>query len=184
MVNAGKFVSIRIAYVRDVECRLVIGPRARGPCITAAVLERGGVERLNLGFIRGTKRDHRTIPGGRCAPIEGMANPESIPLIVRPSPTCPSVDPVRRSPKPQRAKHRVIEPHRAPEVGGAKRRQSVISTLDETLALIERVQLQDLGCAAVDISLLASTLLTRDTLLWTMDKHLGALAARMGVAFR
>jgi hypothetical protein len=61
--------------------------------------------------------------------------------------------------------------------------QAVISTIEETLALIEREQLQDLGCGAVDISLLASTLLTPDTLLWTVDKNLGSLAAKLGVAF-
>lgn len=62
-------------------------------------------------------------------------------------------------------------------------RQAVISTIEETLALIEREQLQDLGCGAVDMSLLASTLLTPDTLLWTVDKNLGSLAAKLGVAF-
>jgi hypothetical protein len=63
-----------------------------------------------------------------------------------------------------------------------KLRQTVISTTDEALALIEREQLQDLGCGAVDISLLASVLLTSDALLWTADKHLHALARRCGVA--
>ena len=38
---------------------------------------------------------------------------------------------------------------------------------EETLELIEREQFQDLGCGAVDMSLLASVLLTPDTLLWT-----------------
>jgi predicted nucleic acid-binding protein len=59
----------------------------------------------------------------------------------------------------------------------------VMSTVEETLDLVERERLQDLGCGAVDVSLLASTLLTRDALLWTIDKNLGSLAARMGVAF-
>jgi predicted nucleic acid-binding protein len=65
-----------------------------------------------------------------------------------------------------------------------KLQQSVVATTDETLALIEREQLQDLGCGAVDVSLLASVLLTPDTLLWTVDKNLDALSARLGVAFR
>ena len=52
------------------------------------------------------------------------------------------------------------------------------------LELVEREQLQDLGCRAVDMSLLASVLLTSDTLLWTVDKNLDALSTRMGVAFR
>jgi predicted nucleic acid-binding protein len=65
-----------------------------------------------------------------------------------------------------------------------KLQQSVVATSDETLELIEREQLQDLGCGAVDVSLLASVLLTPDTLLWTVDKNLDALSARLGVAFR
>jgi predicted nucleic acid-binding protein len=62
-------------------------------------------------------------------------------------------------------------------------RQSVISTTEETLALIQREQLHGLGCGAVDMSLLASVLLTSRALLWTDDKHLAGLAAKMGVAF-
>jgi predicted nucleic acid-binding protein len=65
-----------------------------------------------------------------------------------------------------------------------KLRQSVIATSEEALELIEREQLQDLGCGAVDMSLLASVLLTPDTLLWTVDKNLDALSTRLGVAFR
>jgi predicted nucleic acid-binding protein len=64
-----------------------------------------------------------------------------------------------------------------------KLRQAVVSTTEETLDLIEREQLQDLGCGAVDLSLLASVLLTSDTLLWTADKNLAALARKMGLAF-
>jgi predicted nucleic acid-binding protein len=64
-----------------------------------------------------------------------------------------------------------------------KLQQSVVATTEETLELIEREQLQDLGCGAVDMSLLASVLLTSDTLLWTVDKNLDALSTRMGVAF-
>jgi hypothetical protein len=62
--------------------------------------------------------------------------------------------------------------------------QSVIASTGETLELIERERLQDLGCGAVDLSLLASVLLTPDTFLWTLDKNLDVLAARLGVAFR
>jgi predicted nucleic acid-binding protein len=61
--------------------------------------------------------------------------------------------------------------------------QSVIATMEETLALIEREQLQDLGCGAIDMSLLTSVLLSPHTLLWTVDKNLDVLAARLGVAF-
>jgi predicted nucleic acid-binding protein len=64
-----------------------------------------------------------------------------------------------------------------------KLQQSVVATTDETLALIEREQFQDSGCGAVDMALLASVLLTPDTVLWTIDKKLDALAARLDVAF-
>jgi predicted nucleic acid-binding protein len=65
-----------------------------------------------------------------------------------------------------------------------KLQQSVIATTEEMLELLEREQFQDLGCGAVDMSLLASVLLTPDTLLWTLDKHLDDLATRMSVAFQ
>jgi predicted nucleic acid-binding protein len=65
-----------------------------------------------------------------------------------------------------------------------KLQQSVVATTEETLELIKREQLHDLGCGAVDLSLLASVLLTSDTLLWTIDKNLDALSTRMGVGFR
>jgi predicted nucleic acid-binding protein len=61
--------------------------------------------------------------------------------------------------------------------------RAVIATVDETLSLIERERLQDLGCGAVDISLLASALLTSDALLWTIDKNLRLLAAKLGIGF-
>jgi predicted nucleic acid-binding protein len=63
-------------------------------------------------------------------------------------------------------------------------KQSVIATFDETLALIERERLEDRGCGAVDISLLASTLLTGSAKLWTADRDLRELATKMGVAFQ
>ena len=65
-----------------------------------------------------------------------------------------------------------------------KLRQSVIATTEETLGLIERERLQDLGCGAVDMSLIASAILTAEALLWTVDKNLDALSTRLGVAFR
>ena len=64
-----------------------------------------------------------------------------------------------------------------------KLQQVVVATTDEILALIEKEQLHDSGCGAVDMALLASVLLTPDTLLWTMDKNLDTLATRLGVAF-
>jgi predicted nucleic acid-binding protein len=61
--------------------------------------------------------------------------------------------------------------------------QTVLATTDETLTLIEREQLQDSGCGAVDMALLASVLLTPDASLWTLDKNLRALATRSKVVF-
>ena len=64
-----------------------------------------------------------------------------------------------------------------------KLQQAIVATTDEILALIEREQFQDSGCGAVDMALLSSVLLTPDTRLWTLDKNLAVLAARLGVAF-
>jgi predicted nucleic acid-binding protein len=61
--------------------------------------------------------------------------------------------------------------------------QAVVATTDETLTLIEREHLYDSGCGAVDVMLLASTLLTSAGLLWTDDRKLHALALRLSVAF-
>jgi hypothetical protein len=54
----------------------------------------------------------------------------------------------------------------------------------EVMGLIEREKLFGLGCGWVDVSLLASTLLSPGLELWTMDKRLGALADRFGVMHR
>lgn len=55
---------------------------------------------------------------------------------------------------------------------------------EEVLAFINDQRLYGLGCGLVDISLLASTLITSGTMLWTLDKRLGALATRFGVEFK
>ena len=62
-------------------------------------------------------------------------------------------------------------------------RSATVANTDETLALIEREQLQDSGCGAIDLLLLGSVLLTSDAVLWTLDKNLRTLAARFGIAF-
>lgn len=62
-------------------------------------------------------------------------------------------------------------------------KSAVVASTDETLALIESERLYDAGCGAIDIALLAAVRLTPDSLLWTIDKDLDALAKRMGVAF-
>ena len=62
-------------------------------------------------------------------------------------------------------------------------RSATVANTDETLALIEREQLQDSGCGAIDLLLLGSVLLTSDAVLWTLDKNLEALAARFDISF-
>ena len=62
-------------------------------------------------------------------------------------------------------------------------RSAVVASTDETLALIEREQLQDSGCGAIDLLLLGSVLLTSDAVLWTLDKDLQDLAARFDILF-
>lgn len=55
------------------------------------------------------------------------------------------------------------------------------ATLPEVMALIERERLHGLGCGLVDLLLLASACITPGATLWTLDKRLAGLAARMGV---
>ena len=62
-------------------------------------------------------------------------------------------------------------------------RAATVANTDETLALIEREQLQDSGCGAIDLLLLGSVLLTSDAALWTLDKNLRTLAARFHILF-
>jgi predicted nucleic acid-binding protein len=69
-------------------------------------------------------------------------------------------------------------------LGDLKRlQQAVVATTDEILALIEKERLHAQGCGAMDMALLASALLTSDTLLWTLDRNLDTLATRLGLAF-
>jgi predicted nucleic acid-binding protein len=56
--------------------------------------------------------------------------------------------------------------------------------LSEVMEFIESERLYGLGCGLVDISLLASTLITPGAVLWTLDKRLTELADRFGVAHR
>lgn len=57
------------------------------------------------------------------------------------------------------------------------------ASLEEVLAFIERRQLYGLGCGLVDVSLLASALLTPGAALWTLDARLAAQARRLGVLY-
>jgi len=58
------------------------------------------------------------------------------------------------------------------------------ANLPEVMAFIEREKLYGLGCGLVDITLLASTLITPGAELWTLDKRLAGLAGRFDVAYQ
>lgn len=58
------------------------------------------------------------------------------------------------------------------------------ATLDEVRGFIERERLYGLGCGVVDLALLASTLLTPGSRLWSLDRRLVELAQRFDVAFQ
>lgn len=58
------------------------------------------------------------------------------------------------------------------------------ATLRETTDFIEREKLYGLGCGLVDMALLASTLITPDTQIWTLDKRLADIANRFGAMHR
>ncbi|QWD90113.1 type II toxin-antitoxin system VapC family toxin [Polynucleobacter sp. MWH-Braz-FAM2G] len=64
-----------------------------------------------------------------------------------------------------------------------KLQQATIATPEETLEFIEKHQLQESSCGAIDVSLLASTLLSDNALLWTLDKSLEILANKLGVSY-
>jgi predicted nucleic acid-binding protein len=54
---------------------------------------------------------------------------------------------------------------------------------DEIRAFIEREALFGLGCGLIELTLLASTLITQGAQLWTLDQRLAALSERFGVCF-
>ena len=59
-----------------------------------------------------------------------------------------------------------------------------LATPDDILELIERRSLYGRGCGFVDMSLLASALLSDQTLIWTLDKRLETVAAGLNRAYR
>ncbi len=61
--------------------------------------------------------------------------------------------------------------------------QAKVATPNEILEFIEKYKLFESGCGAIDVSLLASTLITENTLLWTLDKHLESLALPLGISY-
>lgn len=62
-------------------------------------------------------------------------------------------------------------------------RPSLEASIPETLAFLEKNKLFGKGCGLVDLSLLASTLITPGALLWTADRRLAELATQLGVAY-
>ena len=62
--------------------------------------------------------------------------------------------------------------------------QAAVATNDEVLDLIERQKLFGRGIGLVDAHLLAATLLTEGTLLWTFDKKLSAAASHLKIAYQ
>lgn len=53
----------------------------------------------------------------------------------------------------------------------------------EVRAFIEAERLYGQGCGSVDLTLLASTRITPDARLWTLDRRLAALARRLNVGW-
>jgi len=56
------------------------------------------------------------------------------------------------------------------------------ATHAEVMVLVEERSLHETGLSLVDAHLLASTLVTPSTLLWTRDRRLSGVAERLGVA--
>lgn len=76
-------------------------------------------------------------------------------------------------------------PHRTEIIDMLRELESVqVATPDELIELLQRRALFGRGCGFVDVSLLASALLSDQTLLWTLDKRLEAVAAELGRAYR
>jgi hypothetical protein len=58
--------------------------------------------------------------------------------------------------------------------------QTQVATIAEVLVFIEQEKLYGMGCGLVDVQLLASTLITPNTELWTLDQRLASMAKRLG----
>lgn len=58
------------------------------------------------------------------------------------------------------------------------------ATIAEVIVFIENEKLYGLGCGLVDIMLLASVMITPGAKLWTLDKRLAKLAARLNVSYQ
>jgi predicted nucleic acid-binding protein len=58
-----------------------------------------------------------------------------------------------------------------------------VMSVSEVLILIESKELYSRGIGLIDAQLLASTLATPDTMLWTVDKRLGQIATELEVSY-
>jgi len=58
------------------------------------------------------------------------------------------------------------------------------ATNREIMTLIDVHHLQDSGCGAIDMALLASALITENAKIWTQDKKLDALAKKLEISFK
>ena len=61
--------------------------------------------------------------------------------------------------------------------------QAAVATPAELLTFIEHHELYGVGVGYVDAQLLAATRMTADARLWTHDRRLSAVAARLGAAY-
>ncbi|MFN7152292.1 MAG: type II toxin-antitoxin system VapC family toxin [Acidovorax sp.] len=76
-------------------------------------------------------------------------------------------------------------PSRAQTLADLQRLQATQqATVREVIVLVERERLFGLGCGLVDLSLLASALMTPGATLWTLDRRLATMAERFGIAHR
>lgn len=66
----------------------------------------------------------------------------------------------------------------------SQQQQPIQAGLQEVMALIGREQLYGLGCGLVDLTLLASTLMTPGASLWTRDGSLLKLVERFNVRYQ
>ncbi len=62
--------------------------------------------------------------------------------------------------------------------------QAQHASLNEVMAFVEKEKLYGLGCGLIDLTLLASVILTPGAELWSLDKPLAALAERYDVMHR
>jgi predicted nucleic acid-binding protein len=67
------------------------------------------------------------------------------------------------------------------DIGLLRRAQQASGS--EVMQFIEAQQLHGKGCGAVDLTLLASTLLTPGASLWSLDRRLEQLAQQLNVAY-